>query len=173
MLNTQKIAFKAVKNVSDLVVKPYLSMEDQSIISEVYLEEYFSRDETLRNYVFKAEFIIILSVLDKCTNVDTSDLDVDDVLKEYQIWKAITSQIKNYGEFRALLKQTVEEEREVRRIENSIANKLGSIVDGLINGISELADKEISPETLKNASELLEKTKDSEVLKALAKKEIA
>lgn len=162
--NKQKIAFNEpeLQEVTygkiKIKVKPYLSLTDQLTLLSVYLEEYFSKEQSK---IIESEYKLMFGVLDLCTDIDVETLNLDGLLSNYKIWEDVRSKVKNYGEFRALLARTVDEIKENRRIEKS----LGSIIESLFDRLSNLLNSEISPETIEKTQNLLKQIENSPVFK--------
>lgn len=164
--NKKEITFKPV-SAADIIfqdqvikVKPYLSLTDQIAILTTYLEEYFSSDVSA---VMKSEFKLIMAVLDYATNINVEKLSLNDIMANFKLWKEINSKIVNYGEFRSLAARTIEEIKEQKRLEKS----LGNVAEKILEFVNNL--KEVSPEMLEKAKELLGDVEKSEVFKSAAK----
>lgn len=164
MLEKQKFAFKNVDfaevnfNGQVIKIKPYLSLTDQAALLSVYLEEYFSKEESR---IVEAEYKIVLGVLDFCTNIEISDLKMNDLFANYKLWDEIKKKISNYGEFRALVARTVDEIKETKRIEKS----LGSVLEGIFDKLSNLLNSDISPESIEKVQQLLKQVEESKIFK--------
>ncbi len=159
----QKIAFKDGEEYAEvsfqnqkILVKPYLSLTDQIVLLEVCVEEYFSND---LSGVISSEHKLILAVLDQCTNIEVGEDTIPNILRNYKLWKEINSKIQNYGAFRALLNQTIEELKEKKRLEKSLGNMLEKVLD-FVSGLSE-----ISPESIDKIKELLKEVDNSAIFK--------
>lgn len=137
-------------------VKPYLSLTDQAAVLAIYLEEYFSPDASA---IIKSELKLIMSILDYCTNIDVEKLSMNDIMANIKLWKEINSKIVNYGDFRALLARTIDEIKEKNRIEKS----LGNVIEKILEFVNNL--KDVSPEMLAQAKDLLGEVEKSEVFK--------
>lgn len=164
--NKQKIAFNDVEYVEVpfqnqiIKVKPYLSLTDQVVLTEVYLEEFFSNETSS---VIASEHKLMLAVLDYCTDIEVDNKIVQNLLSNYKLWKDINSKIQNYSAFRALLSQTVEEVKERKRLEKSLGNLLEKIL-GFFNNLTD-----ISPESLDKIKEILSEVENSTVFKNASK----
>ena len=160
----QKITFKSPEyqtlkfDIYTVSVKPFLSLVDQMAIMAVYLDEYFSGGQSR---VLEAEYKLVLSVIDLCTNVDISELRIDSLLGNYKLWEEIKSKIKNYGEFRALLAKTVEEIKQAKMLEKT----LGSAIEGLLEKLNSILTTDISPESIEKTKEMLKMIEESKILK--------
>lgn len=160
--NKKEVTFKAVGHAEvvfqeqTIKVKPYLSLTDQMAVLTAYLEEYFSPDASA---VIRSEFKLILAVLDYCTDIDVEKLSLNDIMANFKLWKEINSKIVNYGDFRSLAARTIDELKEQKRLEKS----LGNVAEKILEFINNL--KDISPEMLDKAKELLGDVEKSEVFK--------
>lgn len=147
---------EVVINSTSVKVKPYLKLSDQMALVSVYLEDYFSKEETR---VLESEYKLVLGVIDMCTDIDIQELPINLLLGNYKLWENIKSKIKNYGEFRALLARTIDEKREERRLEKT----LGSAVENLFEKLSSLLSTDISPESIEKVQQLLKDVEESKI----------
>lgn len=162
--NKQKIEFKepeyqeVVFGKYKIKVKPYLSLADQMALTQVYLEEYFGKDQTR---IIESEYKLVYGVFDFCTDVNIESMTINGLLSNYKVWEEVKSKIKNYGEFRALLARTVEELKESKRIEKS----LGTVLESLFDRLSSLLSTDISPESIEKVQQLLKDVEESKIFK--------
>lgn len=138
-------------------VIPYISEDNQAKIGTAYLEKYFDK-ENFGN-VITAEHELILACFILLTNMDMSDIKINNILANYQLWEVVKSKIKNYSQFRASLAETIKQIIESERLEKS----LGNVVEKILEFINNL--KDISPEMLDKAKDLLGDVEKSEVFK--------
>lgn len=164
MIEKQKIEFKETEYQEvgfgkyKIKVKPYLSLADQMALTQVYLEEYFGKEQTR---ILESEYKLVYGIFDFCTDVNIESMTINGLLSNYKVWEEIKSKIKNYGEFRALLARTVEEVKESKRIEKS----LGTVLESLFDRLSGLLSTDISPESIEKVQQLLKDVEDSKILK--------
>lgn len=165
MLDKIKVDFKepecqeVIFGKHSIKVIPYISEDNQAKIGTSYLERYFDK----KNFgnVITAEHELMLACFILLTNIDMSGIKIDDILGNYQLWEAIKSKIKNYGQFRASLAETIKKIIESERLEKS----LGSVVESLFDRLSNLLNSEISPETIEKTQDLLKQIENSPVFK--------
>ncbi len=150
----QEVVFGKYK----IKVKPYLSLADQMALTQVYLEEYFGKDQTR---ILESEYKLVYGVFDFCTDVNIESMTINGLLSNYKMWEEVKSKIKNYGEFRALLARTVEEVKESKRIEKS----LGTVLESLFDRLSGLLSTDISPESIEKVQQLLKDVEESKIFK--------
>lgn len=166
----------AYKNQT-IIVKTYLSQEEQEELLANYLALYFSN---MRGNILKAELGILAGIINFCTNIYVIDESgekpvavhtINEFLANPQLVNKILDSVKNYGTFRAWVKLAVEEYKEERRLEVSLGKVLDTLAqkaEGFLDSISNL-----SPESIKESEGLLEKINNSpmlvELLKALTK----
>lgn len=167
--NKQKVTFGIPKDGEVVLgdgtlvyVKPYLELTDMAVLMSEYMEEFFKDSPT---HVIQAEYKLILALLDACTSVEIDEKTIGGLLSNFKVLEEIKSKIKNYGEFRALLKQTVEEKKEQKRLELS----LGKQIESVVRFFTELSTLEITDENMANAKELVEILKDSPIKEILKK----
>lgn len=160
--NKQKIEFKepeyqeVVFGKYKIKVKPYLSLADQMALTQVYLEEYFGKDQTR---ILESEYKLVYGVFDFCTDVNIESMTINGLLSNHKLWEEVKSKIKNYGEFRALLARTIEEVKESKRIEKS----LGTVLESLFDRLSSLLNTDISPESIEKVQQLLKDVEESKI----------
>jgi len=150
----QEVVFGKYK----IKVKPYLSLADQMALTQVYLEEYFAKEQTR---ILESEYKLVYGVFDFCTDVNIESMTINGLLSNYKMWEEVKSKIKNYGEFRALLARTVEEVKESKRIEKS----LGTVLESLFDRLSGLLSTDISPESIEKVQQLLKDVEESKIFK--------
>lgn len=159
----QDVVYEGTK----IKVKPYMSLTDMGVVAGLYIENYFSESPSR---VIQAEYALVTAVLEQCTNLEISEGSFEAFLGNVKLWDEIVSKIKNYGTFRALLKQTVEEKKEEIRIENT-TGKVISVLSGKILGVIEqITSAEITPESIDKLKELLKDLESSSVFKNLSTK---
>jgi len=150
----QEVVFGKYK----IKVKPYLSLADQMALTQVYLEEYFGKEQTR---ILESEYKLVYGIFDFCTDVNIESMTINGLLSNYKMWEEVKSKIKNYGEFRALLARTVEEVKESKRIEKS----LGTVLETLFDRLSGLLSTDISPESIEKVQQLLKDVEESKIFK--------
>jgi len=127
-------------------------------LTQVYLEEYFAKDQTR---ILESEYKLVYGIFDFCTDVNIESMTINGLLSNYKVWEEVKSKIKNYGEFRALLARTVEEVKESKRIEKS----LGTVLESLFDRLSGLLSTDISPESIEKVQQLLKDVEESKIFK--------
>ncbi len=175
--NKQKVTFpeENYKEIplggSVVKVKTYLSRSDQEVLTEVYLERYFS-DKT--SHVLDAEYSLMLNVIDLCTDIEMVEekdgalsalFTVDNILSNFEFIKAIRDKtLVNYGEYRALLHKTIEEEKEKRRLEVSLGKVISSIYAKLSDLMDNILEFDSSEESLNRIRDLIKDAEKSPIL---------
>jgi hypothetical protein len=174
--NKQKLAFLEVEPVSlrwgkDVIfVKPYLSQRDQLVLAGIYISEYYLDDSPKVDRVYNAEMSLLLGILDLCTNVLMTDdegkpaFELDNLLANYQFVKSLRESIRNYNEFRATLKLTLDS---IALEKNNIGESLSRVADRIVTFLS---DFKIDEGTAERLSKLLADANNSEVLKTITEK---
>ena len=146
-------------------VKPFLSIDDQEVLRSTYMMEYFQESES---HVLNAEYSLLAVMLELCTDIQLTEeregkehplLHVDDLLTNYGFLKVLRNSILNYSDFRALLRQSLDDEKEKRKDEYSIGKVLSDISDKAINALNAILEFDASDEAL---DKLREATKDIE-----------
>ena len=99
--NKQKIEFKepeyqeVVFGKYKIKVKPYLSLADQIALTEVYLEEYFGKEQTR---VLESEYKLVYGIFDFCTDINIESMTINGLLSNYKVWEEIKSKINSQVE---------------------------------------------------------------------------
>ncbi len=154
-----------LENGETIYVKPFLDISDMIILLSLYMGEFFQASP---NHIIQAETKMILGILDLCTNIDTrDDFSLRAWMSNHKLLETIKSKIRNYGEFRAWLKVTIEEKKEEKRLSTST----GSQIEYLISYLQNLQDVKISGEDINNAKSLIEVLSQSGLGKAIQKLE--
>jgi hypothetical protein len=150
-----------------VMVKNHMSLMDMGSVALVYLDDYFSED---KNRVLYAEHSLMLAVLEYCTNIEVDKNTIPAMLSDYALWNEIKKRILNYGDFRYLLKQTVEEIKEETREKNSFGNQFEKVTEKIIALVDQLANTELTPESLESLKESLSEINSSPILKSIVEK---
>lgn len=174
-MEKKKILLKAPKNVripygdDDIEVLPFLSVESQIILLKTYMDNYFIPSSLgLEKDVVMAEHSLKLAILDLCTSIDVSDISINDVMANFDVYESITTAIKNYQDFRSMLYRVLKNiEIEAER-DNSIGFALENIYQRLQSFIENLASMEIDDVKMDKVRLLLKEAEASPILKQLA-----
>jgi len=137
-----------IYNGMTLNISPYISIENKLQIIETYLDALFAGNNVSQNYI-AAEYSLMLSVVDLCTNIEISDTDIIQKLIFTGLWDEIRLSIKNYNEFRRELDDVVKmkyNEMSILSNLNTLILKISGVVDNISkidlseNGIKQLAE---------------------------------
>lgn len=153
-----------------VLVKPFISEEDQKALTSIYLDEYFRDIGDSKYDYIRAENAFIASVLEMNTNLLLSEGDkilvpLDNVFEHWDFWEAVEHAIINYGDVRKKLYVTVEQRKEKIRIEASLPSVIRSVVERVANFLEDLGDTDFSDSKMANIKELLAEVNASPVLK--------
>lgn len=173
-LDKQKVALSKVEaqlsqleiNGKTVFVKNYLSVVEQGIVAGVYLRSLMQDNDPSK--VIRAEHELMFAILDYCTNIDITEETMENLLSNFSQWERITKEIKNYGFFRALLKQTVEEVKEEKRMALSFGKQFEDISNKILEFISKLSSADGSPEFVERMQDLLKQINESPILQKMA-----
>ncbi|MDD4877197.1 MAG: hypothetical protein PHQ86_08755 [Dehalococcoidales bacterium] len=125
-----------IYNGMTLNIYPYISIENKLQIIETYLDALFAENNVSQNYV-TAEYSLMLSIVDLCTNIEIGDADIIQKLIFTGLWDEIRSSIKNYSEFRQELNDVVKMKYNEMSILSNL-NILISKISGVVDNISKL-----------------------------------
>jgi hypothetical protein len=176
-----KVELKTPKNKNvefgDIVieVKPFINIEEQVLLIDNYLVNYFNLDNLGTTLVahskydyLKAEYNLIHSVFHLLTNVDIESLNTD-LYDATDLWENVKQKIGNYEEFRYKLSRVVADVKEQVVIENS----LGFILSGISEKALTVLDNfsKLTPDDIEKAKqaglELLGKIENSPAQKMI------
>lgn len=180
-MNMVKVELKTPKNKNvefgDIVieVKPFINIEEQVLLIDNYLVNYFNLDNLGTTLVahskydyLKAEYNLIHSVFHLLTNVDIESLNTD-LYDATDLWENVKQKIGNYEEFRYKLSRVVADVKEQVVIENS----LGFILSGISEKALTVLDNfsKLTPDDIEKAKqaglELLGKIENSPAQKMI------
>lgn len=162
-MDKKDYTFKDVENVpffydgKSISVKPFLSVAEQKMLIDTYLESYFSGKQT---DVFTSEIVLMMTIVDMCTDADSKIL-IDQPYHIYKIMEFIERTVINYNSFRFLLNSSVENRKREISEENSFENKI-------VKALKELGEK-MTPEMIEEGKELLRQLENSSVAKNVIK----
>lgn len=122
-------------NGVEILVNPYITLDDKIKLIKIYLDSYFSSGEFYLSYL-SAEYSIVLAIMDLCTNIDITGIKVDEIINS-GLWDEIIPNITNYWEFKEDLGSVIKAMRE-----DIVAQKsVGSVIENASNKISMIIDK--------------------------------
>lgn len=154
----------------EISLLPFLDMAQQVYLINSYVENYFEIteesviDNTEYNYI-EAEYKLKNMIFQMLTNIDIESI-TNDIYVEPELWEVISSNIKNFENFRNTLDIVVQDIKEQLVLQNSV----GKVLHDLIQKVYEILDKfsDMSPEELeklqKQGVELIERLEKSSVL---------
>lgn len=183
-----KLAFESPKNKTVeyngviITIKPFISIHEQVILIQYYIDEYFNimekKDLLINgsgyNYI-GAEYNLIHSIFQLLTNVDIESADTD-MYDSSELWKDVKSKISNYDEFRHKLDKIVsdiKEERFNKTTTGAVIENLSSKLLTILEEFSKLSPADI--EKVKNSGLELLKEIEKQPIKGVvetAKQEI-
>ena len=175
-MEKKKISFKSPEMVKILVgdqeieVLPYLDVETQVVLTRSYIDNYFSQSVIgIEKDVVMAEHSLKLGVLDLCTNVDVSEISINDILANYAIYMKIIRSISNYEEFRRTLMEIISNIEKEEMREASVGFVLENISAKAQEFFENLSSMELSDENIGKIGKLLKEAEESPLLNSLAK----
>lgn len=148
---------KVIYNEQFFLVSQTLPIKVETDLVSLYISEYFGNEAIYINHI-KAEEVLKLAIIDKCTNINIDDITVNDIIMS-GLWDVIQKELPFYYELRNIVECVVD------RIEKEIATQRS--INGTLERI-ELAIKEF----LNNISEIdLSVDGIKEILSALGKEQ--
>ena len=154
----------------EVTVIPYLTTAQQIVLTNRFLEDYFSKsgDGVIKHAAFnfvEAKVNLIYNILQMVTNIDMENLS-SDILSDEEFIKAILNKISNYNQFKTDLKIMVDDVKWQMSLENSVGKVLTNLADKLsilLNNISEATPEEME-KLQKTGIDLIERLENSSVL---------
>lgn len=111
-------------------MEPFIGLGDKYILLNEYIETLFKEEDLLSGYV-KAEYSLILGIIDLCTNISIENLNIDFVFSN-GLWEQIKKKLINYDELRSDIDYLVMQENQNRSfgsVLDKLAKKLESVLD--------------------------------------------
>lgn len=156
-----------------ILVKPYLSNQEQEVLVELYLNALFQGTGSLASRIHNAENANIITCLEFCTNLKLVDdsgeelvalVTIDDIFRNFEMWNSIKAEIKNYSDFERRLQMAIESVKEERRLDVALGVRLERIIDKVSETISSLSGENFTDEKLAGVRSLLEEVNKSPIL---------
>lgn len=140
---------KVFYNDQFFLVSQTLPIKVETDLVSLYISEYFGSEAIYINHI-KAEEVLKLAIIDKCTNINIDDITVNDIIMS-GLWEVIQTELPFYYELRNIIECVVDRiEKEIatqrsingtlERIELAIREFLGNIseLDLSVDGIKEI-----------------------------------
>jgi len=160
----QTINIVAIKPVAieyreqTIKVIPYLDLKSKVELMKSYVEEFFSNTNITSTYMI-AQYSLILGIVDYQTDIDITNLDVDDIINS-GLWDQIKYHILNYDEFKNEIGEVVKFMRENIVVENSVGNVLSNLSMNLTNFLTKISEIDLSKEGVTKILEALNEQKN-------------
>lgn len=160
-IKSMKPVFFDYGNMTEIEVKPYISIDEKRRIAEAYLASFFDSDSenSISLNEFQAEYALILATVDLCTNLSidfSGDFEKFDNLISSGLWNQIKESILNYNEFRLQIDSIVKHVREDIAVEKSTGAILEKIVDSLNDILKKVSSSDFSQEAILDALKQVE-----------------
>lgn len=145
----------------DIVIDPNISIATKKVLTTDYIETFFDEnDQDVVSRFVKAEYVIMLGIIDVNTNVDISNIGVDLIISS-GLWNIVKQNIKNYDAFYADLMYLVSYVREQKALEQSVGQSLDRIMDDVNALIDKLLNVDFSKEGIADLLKTLNVEKDN------------
>lgn len=177
-----KLEFKSPKNKSleygesVIEIRPFLKIEEQVLLIDNYLINYFNLEKLEKTLVpnseydyMKAEYNMIHSIFHLLTNVDAETLNTD-MYDASPLWIQVREKITNFEEFYKRLERVVSDVKEQIINKNSLGNTISGLSDKLVVILDNFS--KFTPEDIEKAKqtgmELLSKIENSPAQEMIA-----
>jgi hypothetical protein len=130
---------KAFYNEQLFLVAQTLPIQTESDLVSLYISEYFGEEAIYINHI-KAEEVLKLAIIDKCTNVNIDNVEVNDIIMS-GLWDIVEKELPFYYQLREMIDGAVDHIKEEIAIQRSINGTLQRIelaITEFLNNISEL-----------------------------------
>jgi hypothetical protein len=138
-----------------ILVQPYISLTNKTILFRGYLESYFKDGEVSNNYI-DAKYSFMLGIVDLCTSIPLEGIDLDDFISS-GLWEKIRKSIKNYDDVRADLYDIIKLATEKNILEKSMSTTFDRLAESLMQFLYKI---DLSSEGIKNLIDSLRKESD-------------
>jgi len=143
----------------EIVVLKHLSLDTKIALTANYISDFFNDDMRYINYV-KAEYALILGVIDLCTNIEISNLEVDDIISS-GLWDAVSARIIGYNSFKSEIQKIIDYMREDFAIDKSVGSVIDKAMAKIMEFLDGLTDLDLSVEGIKNLMSELSDSQNS------------
>jgi hypothetical protein len=137
-------------------IRPYLTGGEQAEIINEYLNQYFYSPnhfvEDSEVDFIGAEFYLIMSVVDKVTNIEVlkDGISIEEIIAS-GLWEIIKRRITNYAEFRAMLDRVISDKKEQLALAKSVGATIDRVVEKVEETLLNLAQN-VDPDKLKEVA---------------------
>jgi hypothetical protein len=112
----------------DIEILPYIPQDVKLELTQNYIKLLSMSDDAVKNY-YSAEWGLIWSILDKCTNINHADENFESIMSS-GLWDEIKAKIVNYNELRNDIRAILAQ-RSVEGAFNKIADKVMQLIDNI------------------------------------------
>jgi hypothetical protein len=123
-------------------VIPYISAIHEIVLIQNYVDSYFKENDFVKNYI-SAENGNILGTLDLYTNIDITNMTIEDVdIIRSGLWIWVKKRIINYEQFEKDLQKVIAQ----MNIEKSIGNSFDKMSNAVVQFLSKVSEMDLSSE---------------------------
>jgi hypothetical protein len=112
----------------DIEILSYIPQDVKLELTQNYIKFLSMSDDAVKNY-YSAEWGLIWSILDKCTNINHADENFENIMSS-GLWDEIKAKIVNYNELRNDIRAILSQ-RSVEGAFNKIADKVMLLIDNV------------------------------------------
>jgi hypothetical protein len=145
-----------IHNGITINIYPYISIENKLEIIKTYLDALFSDGSVTANYIM-AEYSLILSVVNLCTNINIDHHDIITKIVFTGLWDEIKSDIKNYNDFRKELDEIIK----IKRNDMSLSSNLNILILKISDFIDNISKLDLSENGIKQLTDSYKTLQDN------------
>jgi len=150
---------KVFYNEQLFLVSQTLPIKIQSDLVSLYISEYFGNEAIYINHI-KAEEVLRLAIIDKCTNINIDDMTVDGIIMS-GVWGIIQKELPFYHELREMIECVVDHIQEEIAIQRSINGTLERIELAITEFLSNISELDLSVDGIKEILSALGKEQEA------------
>ena len=140
-------------------VSQYISLSNKIILMKIYIEALLEQNSDIYTSYLKAEYGLILGILNANTSVNVDNVSVEDVVTS-GLWDKVKENIKNYDEFKQQIVEAYD-----------LVSKQGNSWKHIFEYISTWVDSQLSSDKIKELSKQLSSKKVDDYFPAIKEQE--
>jgi hypothetical protein len=140
----------------NIEILPYIPQNVKLNVAANYIASMFDGEGLVQNY-YTSEWLIIMSILGECTNINVTQENFDAII-DSGLWDEVKSKIINYAQFREELKYIYKIVSDNLALEKSFGQALDKITNKVIGFIDKISEIDLSQEGVASLVQTLNST---------------